>query len=150
MKSRRLAHLDLLLRTVLGLVFIAASWNKIADPQAFARVIANYMILPASLINAAAVILPVVEMLCGILLVTGRLVAGSALIVNLLMTVFIAALAANVFRGININCGCFSLETGHRSEMVHYIVRDLFLLGTGLWVLCFRFRYRPFRPAVRN
>ena len=143
MKIVWLDRLAILLRTLLGLVFIVASWNKIADPQAFARVIANYMILPPSWVNPAAVTLPLIEMVCGLLLLTGRLVHGSLLIVNLLMVIFIAALLANFFRGINIDCGCFSLETGHQAAMAEYIARDLFILGAGLWVLRHRFKTGP-------
>ena len=45
-------------RIVLGAVFIAASYNKILDPEAFAVAIFRYQILPGVLINLAALALP--------------------------------------------------------------------------------------------
>ncbi len=134
MLAGRFKPLYIFLRMLLGLVFVWAASNKIMDPNGFAIIIKNYMILPDYLINTFAVVLPWLEALCGLLLITGYLVRGSAVLVNLLLTVFILALSLNIFRGIDINCGCFSLGTKSRTNIYYSLLRDLPLLALGIWV----------------
>lgn len=128
-----------LLRVGLGVVFIWASWGKIADPAAFARVVQNYQILPPVLVNPTAVILPWVEALCGICLITGVLARGSLLIFNGLMAVFTLALIWNALRGIDTDCGCFSVAVqADKGRYLEYILRDLVILLAGVWALWYR------------
>ncbi len=134
MLAGRFKPLYIFLRMLLGLVFVWAASSKIMDPNGFAIIIKNYMILPDYLINTFAVVLPWLEALCGLLLITGYLVRGSAVLVNLLLTVFILALSLNIFRGIDINCGCFSLGTKSRTNIYYSLLRDLPLLALGVWV----------------
>jgi uncharacterized membrane protein YphA (DoxX/SURF4 family) len=131
-------------RIGLGLLFVWASWEKIADPAAFARVVGNYRILPAAWVNPTAVILPWVEAVCGVSLVTGVLVRGSLLLFNGLMAVFTAALVVNAFRGIDVDCGCFSTAVkAGKGNYLENIFRDLVLLGIGLWILWVRASIAP-------
>lgn len=128
-----------LLRVGLGVVFIWASWGKIEDPAAFARVVQNYQILPPPLVNPTAVILPWVEAVCGICLITGVLARGSVLLFNGLMAVFTLALIWNAWRGIDTDCGCFSVALqADRGRYLEYILRDVAILGAGVWVLWYR------------
>lgn len=128
-----------LLRVGLGVVFIWASWGKIEDPAAFARVVQNYQILPLALVNPTAVILPWVEALCGICLITGVLARGSLSLFNGLMAVFTLALIWNALRGIDTDCGCFSVAVqADKGRYLEYILRDLAILAAGVWVLWYR------------
>ena len=129
-----------ILRIGLGLLFIYASAEKIYNPVGFADVIANYHILPTQFINPAALLMPWVEFLCGVLLVAGVFVKGSAMIVNVLMAVFIAAFFASLYRGLDISCGCFSLDTSTKHKIWVYIVRDFAILAAGAWVFWYGFR----------
>jgi uncharacterized membrane protein YphA (DoxX/SURF4 family) len=127
------------LRVGLGVIFIWASWGKIADPAAFARVVQNYQILPLPLVNPTAVILPWVEAVCGVCLISGVLARGSALLLNGLMVVFTLALGWNALRGIDTDCGCFSVAVqADKGHYLEYIFRDLAILGAGVWVLWYR------------
>ena len=80
-----------------------AGWVKIEDPQGFAAIIGNYQLLPGPLVNPLAVLLPWIEVLCGVLLIVGAWVDGSLLIVNALMVVFMAALVSTWIRGIDVD-----------------------------------------------
>jgi len=140
MTASRLKPLYVFLRMVLGLIFVWAASNKIVDPGGFAANIENYLILPNYLINFVAVILPWVEALCGLLLITGYFVRGSAVIVNLMLTVFIIALSLSIFRGIDINCGCFSQKAQSGTNMYSSLLWNLPMLAAGLWVLFFSFK----------
>lgn len=128
--------LTLTARILLGVTFIYASGPKILDPAAFARAIANYHILPPLLINPAALILPWFELVCGVCLLLGRLTRGSALIVAILLLTFIGALAQSLYRGLDIRCGCFSLNAQGATSGYLDIMMDIVLLamaGLLLW-----------------
>jgi uncharacterized membrane protein YphA (DoxX/SURF4 family) len=123
-------------RILLGSVFVWASWNKIFDPIAFAQAIANYQIVPPALGNPAALILPWVELVCGICLILNRWVRGSALIAALLLAIFIGALGYNIHRGVDISCGCFTLDEKAPGSMWFYIARDTMFLVMAIGVMC--------------
>jgi uncharacterized membrane protein YphA (DoxX/SURF4 family) len=135
------SRLYLLLRIGLGVLFLAASWDKIRHPAAFAEVIQNYMLLPEGMVHPAAILLPWVEAVCGVLLIAGRLCLGSVVIVDGLMVVFTAALTINLIRGVDMSCGCFSVSTeGRQGTYAWYLVRDLAILAAGVWVLIYEIR----------
>lgn len=132
--TKALQILYLLVRTGLGAVFLWASWDKILYPDKFATIIANYNILPDVAINLAALILPWVEMTCGLLLLVGRMVPGAALIINTLLLIFILATGYNLYRGLDVTCGCFSVvpDTGGHTRL--NLIRNSFLLIAGIWL----------------
>jgi len=146
MKENRLY---IVLRILLGIIFIWASWEKILDPQGFVRVVKNYVILPKEMVGIVALFLPWIEAICGILLISGYLVRGSAFIVNILMGVFMIALMINMFRGIDVSCGCFSntLKPITKWEYAYDIFRDAVILGMGIWVLLYKMRENPLEES---
>jgi uncharacterized membrane protein YphA (DoxX/SURF4 family) len=122
-------------RIALGILFVYASWDKIVDPAAFADIIANYQIVNAQIGHFTAFFLPWLELVCGICLVINRWPRGSALIVTALMVVFMVALGYNIYRGIDINCGCFTLTEQAPGSMWLYLVRDILFLAMAVVVL---------------
>ena len=94
-------------RILIGSIFIFAAIDKIANPDAFAKSINNFHVLPYSMINIPALILPWVELLCGILVLMGIKQKASSLLISAMLAVFIIAIIVAIFRGYNINCGCF-------------------------------------------
>lgn len=116
------------LRIILGLVFIYASFAKILDPMAFAGIINNYQILPDSMISIVALILPWVEFLCGVLLLTGVMVKASSLMLSILLIVFMIALSYAGAKGIDIACGCFSNNPESTENITQLLVRDAVFL----------------------
>ncbi|MFQ5452559.1 MAG: MauE/DoxX family redox-associated membrane protein [Candidatus Zixiibacteriota bacterium] len=100
-------YLTLVVRLAVGITFIYASYYKIIEPFSFAKSIWYYHIVPGNLINLMALILPWLELLCGLGLIFGVLYRGSVLIVNLMTIMFIIALLTAIGRGISIDCGCF-------------------------------------------
>lgn len=95
-------------RLVLGSVFIIAGVEKIANPDAFAKAINNYQLLPYGALNAMALVLPWLEVLAGTFLVFGVRLRASAAITAAMLVVFIVAIASAMARGLSIDCGCFS------------------------------------------
>lgn len=135
-KARNLAYT--ICRVVLGIVFVYASWDKIIDPAAFSRIIANYQIVSDGMGNLTALILPWLELVCGICLIINRWPRGSALIVTGLMVVFMAALGYNIYRGIDVSCGCFTLTEDAPGSMWLYMLRDILFLGMAIGIVLHR------------
>jgi uncharacterized membrane protein YphA (DoxX/SURF4 family) len=140
MKNKMANRIYMLCRIIVGIVFIWASFDKILDPERFAEIIKNYRILPAFIINPFALLLPWVEMLCGIFLAAGFMIKGSAIIINSMMITFITAFLTTVFRGIDISCGCFSLSANTPTTIFVYLLRDVPLLFAGMWILYYKIR----------
>lgn len=116
-------------------VFGFAGWQKIADPEAFARAIYNYQILPSNWVNLMAIYLPWLEIICAVGLFFPKTRRASALLIALMLLMFIAAQLMALSKGIDISCGCFSTAEG--SKKVGY--KGVFLNATmvlgALWVL---------------
>src|SRR4030042_7190890 len=89
----------LLLRVIVGGVFIWAGALKIVDPLDFAQSIKNYQVVPHSLAFLAAVVLPWVEVLSGAFLIIGLYRRSSALIISLRLAGVIALVALALARG---------------------------------------------------
>ena len=123
-------------RLILGAVFIYASWDKIMNPDDFAKAIGNYHVLPFGLENLLALILPWLELFTGICLIIGVMVDGATILVVLMNIVFIFAISQALGRGISIECGCFSVTTeGGDNIGFQTIIRDIGYLIMGFIVL---------------
>lgn len=97
-------------RLALGFVFVIASVDKIADPNAFAVSIGYYKLVGGSIAMLVATVLPWVELICGLFLIFGIMMRGSSLLVFLMLIVFIAGIVSGIARGLDISCGCFSRD----------------------------------------
>jgi len=126
--------LSMLVRLILGVIFIVAGAPKVLYPAAFAEAVYNYQILPDGLINMAAIVMPWVEVIVGGMLIVGFWIPGAVVIYNGLMISFIAALAYNTARGLDIHCGCFSPGSGEAIS-IETIFRDLLILCLSLYLM---------------
>ena len=126
--------LCLVIRLILGALFLYAGSTKIADPTAFAGDIAAYRILPYFGNYLAAAIIPWIEAFCGILLIVGFRTRAAALLAIFLLLVFAAALASTIVRGLDIDCGCFR-HAGEKTSAWTALVRDALLLASALYLL---------------
>lgn len=115
-------------RIVLGALFMYASFDKMAHPEAFADIIDNYHILPVHLVNPLAIFLPWLEFITGFLLVINKWVKGSLLIYSSLLIIFIIALSQALIRGLDISCGCFSVQSSSTSDIWVRIILDIVML----------------------
>jgi len=120
--------LGVLTRLVVGGIFIYASLDKILHPDQFARIVFNYHLVPASLINLFAIALPWVEFGAGVFLVLGIWPRASGFILTALVVVFLVALSINWLRGVNLECGCFTVSSKAKGAIGELVVRDLVLL----------------------
>jgi len=97
----------LIVRVVIGGIFIVAGAAKMGHFAEFAQQIAAFRILPQPLVAPMAVLMPFVEIVVGACLVAGFSTRVAAWIAVALLFVFDVAIASAVVRGLHLNCGCF-------------------------------------------
>jgi putative oxidoreductase len=118
----------------LGLVFIIAALSKIADPPGFAKSLWLYQLAPSWSLHPAALVLPWLELLCGLALCLGLWTRAAACWIAALLVAFTLALSINLARHHPVDCGCFRAEIVTKTEeerlrdMKWAILRDLGLL----------------------
>jgi len=132
MKDKTWTWVTLILRWIVALVFIYAGVGKILNPTGFAENIDNYRMLPYFLVTIMAAILPWLEVLCGLLLIFGKWLKGASLIVIAMNAVFIVAITSALLRGLDINCGCFSLAADSAKVGIMRLLEDVGLLIAGV------------------
>jgi putative oxidoreductase len=119
----------LLLRLIVGGIFLISGLAKIADPVRFLLTLREFRLLPGVLESFFAVYLPWLEFLLGLCVVLGILHRTSALLIAVLNGFFIVAIGSVIARGIEVDCGCFGLlaDVLHLPDMADWkaIVRDL-------------------------
>lgn len=128
--NRTVNLLVLACRLAVGGILIYASLDKLAQPAAFAETINHYRMLPGSLLHAMAQLLPVVEIVTGAALILGVNTRGAALLAAGLTLLFMIAITSALVRNLDISCGCFHTQGGHRVGL-DLLWRDFVLL-----VLC--------------
>jgi uncharacterized membrane protein YphA (DoxX/SURF4 family) len=143
MKISARAHfwIDLVIRLVVGGVFITAGALKIGDSLQFGDKIASFEILPNSLVNLLALGLPVFEILAGMLLIVAWLRGPAALAISIVSGIFLIAIVSALARGLTIDCGCFGTGAPTRARMWLDLARD-----SGLFIaVVFAYVYPPTR-----
>ncbi len=123
----------MILRWILGLIFVYASYHKIINPPHFAKIIYGYYLFPALSINLLAIILPFLELFCGAALILGIYPRSAVLILNVMLFAFITAITINLIRGHEFDCGCFSFgDVGYTTSSEQLLIRNVicFLMGT--------------------
>lgn len=132
----RRAWVHTLAAVLLGGVFIYASHDKILQPAEFARIVYHYRLigpspqLPPLVPNLLAVTLPWIELVAGLLLVSGLWRREAAALTGGLLVVFLVAVSWALAQGIDIeNCGCFKVSGTGRSAGLSLLVGDTVLLA---------------------
>ena len=132
-------------RWVLGAVFVYMGLNKAMHPVDFLKVLRQYeMVESHVLLNLIAAALPWFEVLCGLLLLAGIAVRGSALLLFGMLVPFtlvvlkralaIHAAKAIPFCAISFGCGC----GGGAVVICHKLLENGFLMLLSLLLLTVR------------
>jgi putative oxidoreductase len=118
------------------LFFLGAPSKTPPKPGGFAQAIYNYRMMPHATINLMAIVMPWLELICGILIIIGLFVRGSALLIGFMLMVFVVAISFALVRGLDISCGCFKVEGGHALAL-GLLIRDVLMLIAAAIVVSF-------------
>ena len=143
-------------RVALGAIFLYAAFAKLYFDGAwhlrdyhffFAMAIDSYKMLPLSVVEWMARILPWFELLLGALLIVGIGLRWAGSITTALLLVFIGAMTRAKILGLEINCGCF----GNNEKLgTVTLIRDSSLLVLALAVTIGAFLIKRRRAAVSS
>jgi uncharacterized membrane protein YphA (DoxX/SURF4 family) len=143
-------------RVALGAIFLYAAYSKLYFDGAwhlhdyhffFAMAIDSYKMLPLSVVEWMARILPWFELLLGALLIVGIGLRWAGSITTALLLVFIGAMTRAKILGLEINCGCF----GNNEKLgTATLIRDSSLLVLALAVTIGAFLVKKRRAGVSS
>lgn len=124
-------------RLVVGVVLLVAGALKIVNIPAMELAINAYKIFPYEIVKVLAYVVPISELVLGVLLVLGLFTRISAILSGLMFAAFIAGIASAWTRGLSLDCGCFGgggeidpSDTKYLEE----ILRDIGLLALCAWL----------------
>lgn len=135
--------LRIVVRVILGFLFLYAALDKITNPQKFAEIIYNYRLLPVELLNLCAVVVPWLEAFIGLALLLGIWVETAAFLLSGITVFFIILIISAILRGLDIECGCFSLDTTGSLVSWKRVAEDIFILVGGLYLLIYPQTAKP-------
>lgn len=115
-------------RLLVAGVFIWAAIPKLLDPVGFAEDISNYQVFPYWSWNLIAAIVPVLELVGALALLSGVGRKGAVALLGALDVAFIALIASVIVRDIDLSCGCFGQEEEAASIGWPTLWRDVGLL----------------------
>lgn len=136
--------IGLLLRLLVGGVWVVAGALKLPDPAASVRAVRAYQLLPEAIVPTVGYALPIIELLVGVTLIIGLLVRIGATLSAVLFVAFIVGISAAWARGLQIDCGCFGgggFDAQAREKYPWEIARDVGLLLASVWLI-----WRPRSP----
>jgi uncharacterized membrane protein YphA (DoxX/SURF4 family) len=117
-----------IIRIAIGGLFVYASLNKIWDPAAFAAAIYNYRLLPEVLLHFAAILLPWLEFITGVLLIINVYPRTSSALIFLMLLMFTLAIISAMARGLDFSCGCFKLDSDARNMSIWKVFENIGML----------------------
>lgn len=125
----------LVVRVLLGAVFVYAGAGKLWDLRGFALIIEEFGVVPLGLLPFVAVGLPVLEILAGAGLVWN--VRGSLTVITVMTLVFMTVLGYAMYEGLVIaDCGCFSAGEVPSGYDDGSALREAFIRDVGLLLAC--------------
>ena len=117
-----------------GLIFLAAALPKIADLSAFASSIHNFhleAVVPMAATNILAIMIPWVELIAGLALVSGVRPRAGAYVYTALMAIFTIGVIQALARGLSFDCGCFG-KAGSATIGAKKVAENLVMMAIGM------------------
>jgi uncharacterized membrane protein YphA (DoxX/SURF4 family) len=120
--GRHLRSLLLLIgRLLVGGIFLLASVPKIQSPGSFADAVRAFHLLPPSLVLPFAFLIPWLELLVAVYLITGFMSRLGALSAIILLSAFLVGLLDSLLTGNTAHaCGCFGASS-HANAIVSFL-----------------------------
>lgn len=128
--------IQILLSVALGFGFLVAAVPKLRHPRGFVLSVLEYRVLPYRLSWLYARLLPPLECLLALLLLSGTAVRSAAVVLALLLLSFIVAIGVNMARGREFDCHCFG-RTGGKPIGWGSLLRNVVLFCAAITLAAF-------------
>ena len=125
------SFMQVMIRLILGGVFLWAGILKIPNIELFSYTVRAYNLLPEFLILPVTILIPWLECVIGLCLILGFWTHASTLIASGLLVSFASALGTKIYQGVNMSCGCFGFGT-ERGSLEWVLSQDVLLLSFAL------------------
>jgi uncharacterized membrane protein YphA (DoxX/SURF4 family) len=123
-------YVRLVLRLLLGGVFLYAAWTKLRQPWLmFALSIDAYQLLPEWAVLTTARVLPWLELALGLLLLAGVWLRYISILAAGILAAFFATMLLSFGKGMGIDCGCFGVGEPLTAKT---LIRDGLLLAAAI------------------
>lgn len=144
-------YLSLALRVYVGYFFLYASMSKIPYPAQFVESVAAYRIIPHWFLNPGALLLPWIEFVAGLFLIIGLRTRAVSTLVLLMLLMFTAMIATNMYWGVSIGCGCYDTvgETIGWKKLGEELMLFLFTVQVFFCDRLFTFGRGGFGPSLK-
>ncbi|MEW6289473.1 MAG: MauE/DoxX family redox-associated membrane protein [Thermodesulfobacteriota bacterium] len=129
----------LLIRSLLGVLFLYAGIVKLGNLQGFGAVIDDFGLLPEAWVGPVAVLLPAFELFAALGLLLDMRGALAAVVALLLL--FIAVLSYGIRLGLDIDCGCFGPEDPESQaygSLHNSLLRDIGMMAGAVYLYWWR------------
>jgi len=134
-------RLALVLRLVLGAVFVYAAYTKLRQSWLlFALSIDSYQLLPQWAVLTLARTLPLMELTLGVLLVAGAWLRYTSIVASAILALFFTVMVYQYAIGAGIDCGCFGVGEALSWKT---LVRDGVLLAGAIALVWLAWRNAP-------
>jgi len=134
-------RLALVLRLVLGAVFVYAAYTKLRQSWLlFALSIDSYQLLPQWAVLTLARTLPWMELALGVLLVAGAWLRYTSIVASAILALFFTVMVYQYAIGAGIDCGCFGVGEALSWKT---LVRDGVLLAGAIALVWLAWRNAP-------
>jgi uncharacterized membrane protein YphA (DoxX/SURF4 family) len=125
-------------RLLLAAVYFVSGILKAADPAETRVAVKGYQLLPDSVAEMVAAVLPYLEIAVALILLVGLATRLGAVLSALMMVAFLIGVISAAARGLSIDCGCFggggAVAPG-ATEYTAEILRDAGLLVVSLYLM---------------
>ncbi len=145
-------YLALALRIYVGYFFLYSSTSKIPYPAQFVEAAAAYQLIPHWFLNFGALLLPWIEFVSGLFLIIGLRTRAAAIMVCLMLLMFTAMIATNMYWGSSISCGCYDTigEPIGWKKLGEELMLFIFALHVFFFDRLFGFGRGGFLPSVKG
>jgi uncharacterized membrane protein YphA (DoxX/SURF4 family) len=125
-------------RLLLAAVYFVSGFIKAANPAETRVAVKGYQLLPDSVAEMVAAVLPYLEIAVALILLVGLATRLGAALSALMMIAFLIGVISAAARGLSIDCGCFGgggAVAAGATEYTVEILRDTGLLIVSLYLI---------------
>lgn len=129
--------LMLLLRLALGILFLISGFAKLTGLGSFVRTLESLNFLPVEFIPFLSLVVPIVEIILGIMLSGGILIHYTTRATLVLLIIFSTVIFTQIISGNATSCNCFGALFRGETD-VSTLLRNLLLTGISFLVIKYK------------